>query len=77
MTNNQPPIDRIDDIITTLQTIREYALECEESMREADATATNLEAMRDAFEILADDIMGGESLISRDDFAKIKSMIMP
>lgn len=75
MTNNHTPIARIDDLIATLTTLKQYALEVEGDLRLDNPLADANDAMIDAFDILADDVVEGIALISRDDFTKIKSLI--
>lgn len=70
MTNT--PIDRINELITALEAIKDYALRCEREMRDDDPLADSFDAMIAALEMIEDD----GNLLSPDDFDAIKALIM-
>lgn len=76
MTNT--PIDRIDALITALETLKSTALECESDMRESgdDPLFDCNDAMLESFSIFADDIIDASATISIDDFEALKSLII-
>lgn len=70
MTNT--PIDRIANLISYLEIIRDNALENEKEMREDDPLADNRDAMIATLEMIEDD----RELMGPDDFDRLKDLIL-